>query len=307
MPPPARYPIGVVARLTGVPIETLRAWERRHGVVAPGRAGRVRTYGEADVRKLRLLRELVDAGHPIGRLAALGERELRALAGAHGGGARGGARGHAPAADGVDAIWRALERFDVEAAEAALERHAALRPAEAVCLDVALPLLRRVGDAWSEGRIGIAHEHLLSGALRTLLGSLTRLLRPARPPAARRVVLAAIEGELHELGLAAGALLAAAARLSPVYLGASVPARDVVDAARRTGARAVVLAAVSEGAGRDPARAVAEIAHALPAGVDVLVGGAKTDALASTLKAGPARWVADLPSLSAELQRIAGG
>lgn len=306
MPSSARYPIGVVARLTGVPIETLRAWERRHGVVEPAREGRARTYGETDVRKLRLLRDLVDAGHSIGHLAALGDRELRALAGRQRRGAA-PARGRERDAGGLDEIWRALECFDVDAAEAALERLAALLPAEALCLDVALPLLRRIGDAWSEGRLGVAHEHLVSGAVRTLLGSLTRLLRPARGGAARRVVFAAIEGELHELGLAAGALLAAAARLSPVYLGQNVPARDIVNAVRWTGARALVLAAVCERPGSDAAGAVAEIAHAVPPRVPVLVGGAKAERLASALKAGPARWIPDLPALAAELQRIAAG
>lgn len=302
MPSSARYPIGVAARLTGVPIETLRAWERRHGVVEPGREGGVRTYAEADLRKLRLLRELVEAGHPIGSLAVLGDRELRALAGAQRAGRVGGARAGAVEPDArVDQIWSALERFDVDAAEAALERFAALAPAEAVCLEVALPLLRRIGDAWGEGRLGIAHEHLVSGALRTLLGSLGRLLRPARSAGARRVVFAAVEGELHELGLLAGSLLAAAAGLSPVYLGPNVPAREVVDAARWTAARAVVLAAVSEQPGSDPVRAVAEIARAVPAGVEVFVGGAKAERLGAALKAGPARWIPDLASLSAEL------
>ncbi len=304
MPSFARYPIGVAARLTGVSIETLRAWERRHGVVEPGREGGVRTYGDADVRKLRLLRELVEAGHPIGRLAALGDRALRALGEAQRGTSR---RASAPEPDGsaVAELWSAVERFDVDAAEAALERLAALLPAETLCLEVALPLLRRVGDAWSEGRLGVAHEHLVSGALRTVLGSLTRLLRPARPAAARRVVFAATEGELHELGLLVGALLAAAARLSPVYLGPNVPARDVVDAARRAAASAVVLAAVCEPPGLDAARAVAEIARGVPAGVEVFVGGAKAERLAAKLEAGPARWIPDLVSLSAELQRIA--
>jgi methanogenic corrinoid protein MtbC1 len=116
------------------------------------------------------------------------------------------------------------------------------------------------------------------------------------------VVFAAVEGELHELGLLAGSLLATAAGLSPVYLGPNVPARDVVDAARWTAARAVVLAAVSERPGFDPARAVAEIARAVPSGVEVLVGGAKTERLGSALEAGPARWIPDLASLPAELQ-----
>src|SRR5512138_926098 len=163
---PASYPIGVAARLTGLSVETLRAWERRYRIVEPKREGGVRAYGVEDVAKLRSLRELVDAGHSIGRLAALDEGEIRALLDAQRGVRdRDGAREVQHA--GVDAVWRALERFDVDGADAALARLAAVLPAEVLCLEVALPLLRKVGDAWSEGRVGVAHEHLISGALRT--------------------------------------------------------------------------------------------------------------------------------------------
>ena len=34
------YTIGEVAKLTGVPAVTLRAWETRYGIVHPGQIGR---------------------------------------------------------------------------------------------------------------------------------------------------------------------------------------------------------------------------------------------------------------------------
>ena len=37
---PARYPIRAVSRLTGIGIDTLRAWERRYGAVTPVRDDR---------------------------------------------------------------------------------------------------------------------------------------------------------------------------------------------------------------------------------------------------------------------------
>ena len=76
----ASYPIRAVSRLTGIAIDTLRAWERRHGAVTPIRDDRGRMYTDADIARLRLLRGAVEHGHTIGRLAALSDAELRHLA-----------------------------------------------------------------------------------------------------------------------------------------------------------------------------------------------------------------------------------
>src|SRR3954462_4485269 len=81
---PARYPIRAVSRLTGIGIDTLRAWERRHGAITPVRDDRGRMYTEADVARLRLLRGPVGHGPSSVRLAGLSDEELRHIAGAAG-------------------------------------------------------------------------------------------------------------------------------------------------------------------------------------------------------------------------------
>jgi DNA-binding transcriptional MerR regulator len=73
------YPISAVAKLTGIPLDTLRAWERRYRTVIPKRAARGRVYSEEQIQKLLLLRRAVEQGHSIGQVAALGERQLREL------------------------------------------------------------------------------------------------------------------------------------------------------------------------------------------------------------------------------------
>ena len=71
------YRSGVAARLAGVPVDTLRIWERRYSVVAPRlSAGRQRLYSTADIRRLTLIKQLVDMGHPIGAIASLGADAL---------------------------------------------------------------------------------------------------------------------------------------------------------------------------------------------------------------------------------------
>lgn len=80
-PDHARLRSGTAARLAGVPVATLRVWERRYGVVAaPKTPTGQRLYTPYDVQRLRLLRQLTDRGHAIGTLAALDLRALQGLA-----------------------------------------------------------------------------------------------------------------------------------------------------------------------------------------------------------------------------------
>ena len=72
---------GTAARLAGLPVTTLRVWERRYGVVAAARTeSGQRVYSPHDVSRLRLLRQLTHAGHAIGTIATLELESLQALA-----------------------------------------------------------------------------------------------------------------------------------------------------------------------------------------------------------------------------------
>ncbi|MES2885540.1 MAG: MerR family transcriptional regulator [Pseudomonadota bacterium] len=72
------YRIAAVAKLTGMPVPTIRMWERRYGVVTPARsAANGRLYSRADVDRLMLLKAVADAGHAIGTVAQLSEAQLQ--------------------------------------------------------------------------------------------------------------------------------------------------------------------------------------------------------------------------------------
>lgn len=71
------YRIGAVARLTGIPADTIRMWERRYRVVTPQRGeGRYRLYTRQDIARLALVKRLVDAGNAIGTVAGLSGAQL---------------------------------------------------------------------------------------------------------------------------------------------------------------------------------------------------------------------------------------
>lgn len=75
------YRSGTAARLAGLPVETLRVWERRYGISDTVRSARgQRLYSETQVRRLALIKQLVDQGHGVGTLARMDEQELRSLA-----------------------------------------------------------------------------------------------------------------------------------------------------------------------------------------------------------------------------------
>jgi MerR family transcriptional regulator, light-induced transcriptional regulator len=66
------YRIGTAARLSGLPIATLRNWEQRYGDVRAARSdGRQRLYSRDDIDLLRQLKEWVDGGLSAGEAHAL--------------------------------------------------------------------------------------------------------------------------------------------------------------------------------------------------------------------------------------------
>jgi len=78
---PAQYRTGAAARLAGIPIETLRVWERRYKVVDPARSPRAqKLYTLAEVDGLRTIKWLTDNGHAISTIAPLPMKTLEAMA-----------------------------------------------------------------------------------------------------------------------------------------------------------------------------------------------------------------------------------
>jgi MerR family transcriptional regulator, light-induced transcriptional regulator len=73
------YRIGAVSRMTGIPVPTIRMWERRYQMVVPNRSQvGARLYSQAEVDRLGLLKAAVDAGHAIGTVVFLSDEDIRA-------------------------------------------------------------------------------------------------------------------------------------------------------------------------------------------------------------------------------------
>ncbi|WP_316657796.1 MerR family transcriptional regulator [Ralstonia condita] len=75
-----RYRSGTAARMAKMPVSTLRVWEQRYGVISPTKSeSGQRLYSGEDVKRLTLLRTLVNQGHAIGAIAHADSAELERL------------------------------------------------------------------------------------------------------------------------------------------------------------------------------------------------------------------------------------
>ncbi len=242
--------IGELSRRVGVPVESLRAWERRYGLLAPSRTpGGFRLYGEDDVARVLAMRAHLNAGVSAAEAARLALAEDVAVAAAP-----------APVAAASELV-AALDRFDETGAQRAFDRLLAALTLDVVLRDVLVPYLHDLGERWEYGQATVAQEHFASNLLRGRLMALARVWDRGGGP---RALLACAEGELHDLPLLAFGLVLREHGWRISYLGADTPVASVVEAARTLAPDAVVVSGTTSGALQGIATRLREVALAAP-------------------------------------------
>ncbi len=300
-----QYPIRAAAKATGIAIDTLRAWERRYGAVTPARSERGRLYGEPEIRRLLLLRRAVESGYAIGQVANLPDAELDALnrrAQCYGGDAAAASSAASPL-PALQPLLQSLDAFDQEGVNRELSRLALLLSPVDLVHKVVLPLMRHAGERWENGTLHVSHEHMLSVCVRNLLGGLVRL--QTGEPSRGIMMLTTPTGELHEFGLLAAALLAAAHGFRVSYLGPNLPAREILFAARRCAPRVLALGIMKVNATRVARADIRRLARELPAAVELWLGGSGAAAVTRGVEREDSLVMEDLESFERHLTRLA--
>jgi DNA-binding transcriptional MerR regulator len=251
--------VAVVARRLGVAPATLRTWSRRYGL-GPDQhsAGTHRRYTAEDLARLELMRSLTLQGVAPAQAAAAARAAQVDPATADAGYADAGAaavNGDLPGAAGragggavlalgrVDprtrGLARAAQALDAPRVTATLSE-ALARDGVAVAWESLIkPVLVAIGRRWSEGKIGIDVEHLLSECVVSALRDAVR--QQPDPVSSRPVLLACAPEEQHTLPLHAVAAALAERRVDVRILGARVPNEALIEAMRRCGPGAVFV------------------------------------------------------------------
>ena len=74
----AYYSIGDVAERCGINPVTLRAWQRRYGLLKPQRSeGGHRLFDEEDIQRIEEIKRWISNGIPVGKVKALLETSTR--------------------------------------------------------------------------------------------------------------------------------------------------------------------------------------------------------------------------------------
>ncbi|RPI43657.1 MAG: MerR family transcriptional regulator [Betaproteobacteria bacterium] len=223
-------PIRTLSALTGVKPITLRAWERRYGLIRPTRTPKGhRLYSHQHVEEIRRVVALVDRGIPISQVKDLLAASRSATA----------SESQGPWPDFRDRMAAAVARFDEPELDRIYDEASSAHSIDQITHKLLLPLLARLGERWAEVAGGVAEEHFFATYLRSKLGA--RLQHRMRYATGPRIVAACGPGEHHELGLLLFALEAQSAGLRTIVLGADTPLADLVVAARRSRADAVVV------------------------------------------------------------------
>jgi DNA-binding transcriptional MerR regulator/methylmalonyl-CoA mutase cobalamin-binding subunit len=213
-----------VAKLTGLSKDVIRVWERRYGLVKPSRSSnRYREYSDEEVALLRFVKAQMEQGATIGALAAEGHDQLVARMRVA---TPVSAEEQKPHERLLDDLMGSLDPLDKSGFERRLNGAVAVIPFDEAVQRILLPLQRRIGELWHQGRLNLAVEHYVTKIIQQKLFAVMNQL-PVNE-FGPRILIACPEGEAHEIGAQAVAYIAAIRGCHVYYLGPNLPHSDLV-------------------------------------------------------------------------------
>ena len=225
------FPIRAVSEITGVNSVTLRAWERRYGLIKPMRTPKGhRLYSEQDIELIQEILDRLSQGMSISQIA----RDILD-------------KTSVDEADNADAwslycqrMIKAIVNFDEHALDAVYNDAMSLYPVDIVTTRLIMPLLEELGHRWEIQSGSVAEEHFFSVYLRNKLGARFhhQNLRNSGP----KLIMACLPGEHHEFGILLFALTAHSKGYQVILLGADLPVSELKHVAERTDSQGIVLA-----------------------------------------------------------------
>lgn len=251
------YSIKALSRITGIPPNTLRSWERRYGIPGPARDEMgFRLYSAEDAAYLSLIGRLISSGHSIGKLAGMPQEELHKLD---------MQRAATGPEEGRDILRKrlidAINAGDVERYRQHLVQALVVCPPVDLAAHILTPALQHIGILWEKGKISVAQEHAMTAITRQVMFSAVNMLQWA--PFKARIAFATLPNEQHEIGCLMAYYIAAARGHHCTYFGANMPIDALIDAVPLTGARVLVLSIVYPPDEKQTAADLAEVASGL--------------------------------------------
>lgn len=272
---PIWIPILQIERETGITREALRKWEMRYGFPIPQRhENGDRLYSVSDLRRLRIIKGLMDGGHRPGKLVSLSLEELHHLQ---------RKISLAPLPGPIEALDKCvisrLHDGNVQALTNELETALLTQGLNTFVETTLPPLIAHIGDQWGNGNLAIHQEHLFSEVLRSILQHSALRLRGSQTGS--RVLMGTAPEELHGMGLTMLQAVLTVAGAQCINLGTQVPMIELIHSARSYRADIVAISFSLAYPSRRIGSFVTDLRHQLPEMTTLWVGGAGVDRLHS--------------------------
>ena len=226
----ANYSIAEVEHLTGIQAHTLRIWERRYDLVKAKRTDtKIRYYSDEQLKLLLNVSVLLNSGFKISKIDKMGFDEIKSQT------QRVMLSHDEPTGSEIQALVMGMLTLDeglfLRTYRAFQERNGLVK----TITELLYPFLAQVGILWGTNKAMPAQEHLISNIIRRkILAEIDALPDPSET--AEKAVLFLPEGDYHEIGLLLSYYLFRQAGMRVYYLGQCVPAADVINTVKMTGA-----------------------------------------------------------------------
>ena len=234
-----QYPIRTISELTGVSSTTLRAWERRYGLLKPTRTAKGhRLYDSSDIDTINNIVSLIRCGNTISQAIHILDNPVSNL--------NKEANNNSLNTNNhwlnyQQRMIKAIETFNTERLNAVYNEALSLYPIDTVNDMLITPVLLLLGERWQKRDTGIAEEHFFSAFLRNKLGA--RLHHESGRARGNTILVSCIEGEHHELGLLLFSIAIMGRGYKVIYLGANLPVSQIPLVTRRIKPAGVLLSA----------------------------------------------------------------
>ena len=257
--------IGAVSRATGIPVNTLRTWERRYDFPVANRSGGgQRLYPPSIVPHLNLINQALKSGMRPKQVVGISFEELQGLLGSN--------LPPKPTERNEVQDWvDAARRLDGSYLDSCFQTSVSQLGVQKFITDKIAPFIYELGDSWANGKLQIFHEHFASERIHDFLTSIWRPLSDrAKGP---NVICAALPGENHFLGLHMAASIMALYGFRIVFLGPKTPLQDIQECSWQTSAKSIVLSVSATTSKESVSKMITELREKLNPNIRILLGG----------------------------------
>jgi len=210
------YSIKDLELLSGIKAHTIRIWEKRYGIIHPGRTDtNIRFYTNEDLRKLLNISLLNQHGYKISAISNMSEKEI---------GEKIAAVSIVSQTDTyLESLLLSLIEMDELRFNKTFTAIVISHGFEKSFIKYIFPFFQRIGIMWQIGAINPAQEHFLSNLIRNKIIAATETVTQPPDPTLGTALLFLPENELHEIGLLFYNYALRARGFKTFYLGQSVP------------------------------------------------------------------------------------